>query len=103
MRGGGEEWGRGGGGGEGGKGGGEAGGGGESGKHGRREGRRRRDTGDQTKHNQGAKRNTIRRSGCDYQSAGGPDWLLLVVILFIATDVIIAPAKTIPGDARQEA
>ena len=65
--------------------------------------RRRRDTGGQTKHNQEAKRNTIRKSGRDYQSGGRSGSLLIVLILFMAADAFISKAVKIPGAARQDA
>ena len=50
-----------------------------------------------------AKPNTIRRGGLDCQSGGGPDCLLIVLILFMAADVVIVTAGAMPGDAQQEA
>ena len=45
----------------------------------------------------------IRRGGCDYESGGGFDCSLIVLIRFMAADVVISVAGAMPGDARQEA
>ena len=44
----------------------------------------------------------IKQGGSDYESEGGFDCSLIVLIRFMAADVVISAAGAMPGDARQE-
>ena len=49
------------------------------------------------------KRNISRGGGCNYESVGWFDCSLIVLIRFMAVDVVTSEVGVMPGDARQEA
>ena len=54
-------------------------------------------------HTRESKSNTVRKGGRDYESGCGFDCSLIVLIHFMAADVVISKAGAMPGDTRQEA
>ena len=44
----------------------------------------------------------IKQGGFEYESDGGFDCTLIVLIRFMAADVMISAAGAMPGDARQK-
>ena len=53
-------------------------------------------------HIQEAKRNTIRSGSSDYESEGGFDCSLIVLIRFMAANVVIFAAGAMPGRRRSK-